>query len=90
MCAQLCKMCNQKFIFFGNTYTKDGIKLDMNKVRDIEKIPEPKDKEDLPRFLGLIQYMSQYIKHLASKTYHLRLLSKKDRVETFIAKRYNN
>ena len=61
--------------FFGNTYTDNGI---IDKVRDIQDMPTPENREDLHRFIGMMTYLSQFIPHFAEKAHTLRGLLKKD------------
>ncbi|KAK9700896.1 RNase H-like domain found in reverse transcriptase [Popillia japonica] len=41
----------------------------------IQKLTKPKNKEELLRFLGMLNYLSRYIKDLSSKVIHLRKLT---------------
>ena len=65
-------------VFFGSVYGKDGIKPDPSKIEDIRKMPTPQDREDLPRSIGLMNYLAAYIPHFADKVSPLRELLKKD------------
>ena len=59
-------------------YGKDGIKPDPSKIEDIRKMPTPQDREDLQWFIGLMNYLAEYIPHFADKVSPLRELIKKD------------
>ena len=59
-------------------YGNDGISPDPNKIEDIGKMPTPQAKEDLQRFIGLMNYLAAYIPHFADKVSPLRELLKKD------------
>ena len=72
-----CHIKKSEISFFGNTYTKDGIKPDINKIRDLKDMPKPQSKEELMRFLGVITYLSQFIPGLADRAHSLRGLLKK-------------
>ena len=72
-------LINQRSISFcGNTCTDNGITADDDKVRDIQNIPKPENREDLHRFIGMMSYLSQFIPHFAEKAHTLRVLLKKD------------
>ncbi|KAK9700416.1 RNase H-like domain found in reverse transcriptase [Popillia japonica] len=58
-----------------HTLTDNGIKPDQSKLDAIQKLTKPKNKEELLRFLGMLNYLSRYIKDLSSKVIHLRKLT---------------
>ena len=72
-CVIKTKECN----FFGMLYTPDGVKPSPEKVRAIESLEPPKDKE-LHTFLGMATYMSSFIPNLADHTAPLRNLLKEN------------
>ena len=72
-----CLIKQRSISFFGNTYTDNGITPDDDKVRDIQDMPTPENREDLHRFIGMMTYPSQFIPHFAEKAYTLRGLLKK-------------
>ena len=73
-----CLITQSSISFFGNTYTDNGITPDVDKVRDIQDMPTPENREDLHRFIGMMTYLSQFIPHFAEKAHTLRGLLKKD------------
>ena len=72
-----CLIKQRSIPFFGNTYTYHGITPGDDKVRDIQNMPTPDNREDLQRFVGMMTYLSQFILHSAEKAYTLRWLLKK-------------
>ena len=64
--------------FLGHNISADGIKPDYRKVTAIRNMPEPTNKQELQRFLGMINYLGKFIPNLAQKTTPLRNLLKKD------------
>ena len=56
---------------FGNIYTPTGIKPDPAMVYDKKKMVTPQDKDKLQRFLGMLNYLFQYIPKLAEKAHSL-------------------
>ena len=63
--------------FFGNIYTKDGVKPDPDKVAAINKLREPETKSELKTFLGMVNYLQQFIPNLSQHTAPLRAIEKK-------------
>ena len=47
-----CEIKQTEISFFGNVYTRDGIKPDPQKVENIRNMPRPENKDDLRRFFG--------------------------------------
>ncbi len=74
--ANKCIIGKEEISFFGNQYTGEGISPDPNKIRDLNRMPTPKSKDELKRLLGLTTYLSQYIPNYSSKAKPLRDLTK--------------
>lgn len=55
-----------------------GIKCDPDRVRAIGKIEKPKDKKDLQKLIGMVNYVREYVPNLAEISQPLRELLKKD------------
>ena len=68
----------EKVPYIGHTLTSKGLKPDEEKVKAILQMPEPATKEDLQRFMGLIQYLSKFVPKLSEKAAPLRALMKKN------------
>ena len=64
--------------FFGNIYTKDGVKPDPDKVAAITDLRPPETKSELKTFLGMVNYLQQFIPNLSEHTAPLRVIEKKD------------
>ena len=75
--SKKCAIKTSEMVFFGSLYGKDGIRPDPSKIEDISKMPTPQDKEDLQRFIGLVNYLTAYIPHFADNVSPLRELPKK-------------
>ena len=52
--------------FFGHQLTKDGMKPDPKKVKDIREWPVPKDTKELQSFLGAVNYLARFIPHVSA------------------------
>ncbi|KAM7293520.1 uncharacterized protein ISCGN_026650 [Ixodes scapularis] len=64
--------------FLGHEITAEGLKIDQEKVAAIDQLNEPKNKTELQRLLGMIQYLQKFVPNLADKTAPLRKLITKD------------
>jgi hypothetical protein len=73
-----CSLKAPEITFFGNIYSRNGVKPDPEKVQSILKLNEPTNKQELQTFLGMITYLAAYIPHLSDCTNDLRKLLKKD------------
>ena len=73
-----CTIRQPEISFFGNIYSKDGIRPDPAKVHGIQSMPVPQDKEDLQRFLGMMTYLATFIPNFSEESQPLRDLLKKN------------
>ena len=64
--------------FFGNVYSKEGVHPDPDKVAAIKSLRPPESKGELKTFLGMINYLQQFIPNLSEHTAPLRAMEKKD------------
>lgn len=64
--------------FFGNIYSKDGVRPDPVKVQAITDLGAPTNVQELQSFLGLVTYLSPYIPKLSVHTTPLRQLLLKE------------
>ena len=74
-----CDIKIQRIKFFGCYYDKDGIHPDPAKVASIRALSPPENIKELQQLLGMAQYLSPFVSHLADHTATLRDLTKKDR-----------
>lgn len=58
--------------------TCDGLKPDPKKIDTVCKFPAPKDKQELLRFLGMINYLAKFIPNMSEINEPLRRLLEKD------------
>ena len=66
--------------YMGNIVFESGLKPDIEKVRAIVAMLLPKSKEELRRFLGMLNFFPKFIPSQSSITDPLRQLLKKDSV----------
>ncbi|UYV60465.1 K02A2.6-like [Cordylochernes scorpioides] len=64
--------------FLGHTISQEGILPDQDKVRAIQNMQIPKNKQELQRILGTVTYLAKFIPDLSSNTSNMRNLLKKD------------
>ena len=64
--------------FFGHVLTKDGVQLDMSKVKLILDWPIPENQKELQQFMGSVNYLSKFLAFLLDLCAPLQLLLKKD------------
>ena len=73
-----CIIKSKSCTFFGNVYTPQGVKPDPKEVEAIKKMEALQTKQEVQSFLGMVNYLGQYIKNMAELTANLRLLLRKD------------
>lgn len=73
-----CIVKSTRISFFGRIYTDHGVYPDPEKVEDILRIPSPKTKLDLQRFLGMANFLANHLQNFSVSSSNLRDLTKKD------------
>lgn len=74
---QKCKFGLSEICYVGHIFNQHGVSPDKSKIEAITKMPSPQNVKELQRFLGMINYLGQYIPNLAEETSILRDLLKK-------------
>ena len=64
--------------YVGHLLTAEGLKIDPQKVKAIDEMPEPKTKEDVKRLLDFVQSLNRYLPGLSKVDAPLRELEKSD------------
>jgi hypothetical protein len=62
----------------GRIISKDGVKIDPERVEEIKRIPLPLTKKDLQSFLGQINFVTRFIPNLSKTINPILKLLKKD------------
>ncbi|XP_045445826.1 uncharacterized protein K02A2.6-like [Melitaea cinxia] len=75
-----CKFSVNEICFLGYIFSKEGAKVDQNKVKAILDMPDPTNVKELQRILGMINYLGPFIENLSDKTKILRNLLKKNTI----------
>jgi transposase InsO family protein len=73
-----CQIKKPQVKYVGHVVTQNGLEPDWEKVRAVRQMPVPKNKEDIRRFLGFIQYLAKFIPNLSAVNAPLRELMKTD------------
>ncbi|CAM4597326.1 unnamed protein product [Lepidochelys kempii] len=60
--------------FVGDFTSNECIKPDKRKVSAIEMMPRPQLKKDVQQFLGMVNYLGEFIPNLSTKAAALRKL----------------
>ena len=67
-------------MYIGQMQSAEGVKPDPGKVKAFAEDPQPKTKEDLRCFLGLANYLDEFISSVADVSEPLRVLLKNERM----------
>lgn len=67
-------------MYVGQMESAEGVKPDPDKAKAIGEYPQPKTKEDLRCFLGIANYLDEFISSIADVSEPLRVLLKNDRM----------
>jgi len=72
------KFRQEEVTFMGHTISAAGLKADATKIDAIINMPTPKNKQDVKRLLGTINYLQRFAPNLSSVTTPLRELLQED------------
>lgn len=64
--------------FMGHIISRDGLKVDPQKVAAIADMPVPDSVESLQRFIGMVKYLARFLPSLSDMTEPLRRLTHKN------------
>lgn len=68
----------EKVKFLGHNISATGIEADPDKISAIEKMPEPRNVEEVCRFMEMVNYVGKFSSSLPALTKPLRDLLKSD------------
>lgn len=68
----------QKVKFLGHSISATGIEADPDKISTIEKMPKPRNVEEVCRFMGMVNYVGKFSSSLPALKKPLRDLLKSD------------
>ncbi|XP_055604633.1 uncharacterized protein K02A2.6-like [Uranotaenia lowii] len=72
------KLCQTSVQFFGHVLTDCGLEPDQSKISTIRNFPTPTNHKEVHRFIGMVNYLSRYIRNLSVNLTHLRKLILQD------------
>lgn len=72
------KFNKTKVNFLGHEITNLGVKPDYNKIKIIKELKPPKNKVELQRILGVVNYVGKFLPNVAQVNAPLRELIRKD------------
>ena len=64
--------------YVGHLFSAEGLKPDPEKIRAINDMPPPVDKEGVLRILGTVYYLDKFIEHKADIQEPISQLTQKD------------
>ena len=64
--------------YMGHILTSSGLRPDPERIRAIEEMPDPTNTTELRRFMGMVNYVGQFIPNLSELSAPLRNLLKKE------------
>ena len=70
-----CSFRQRQVVFFGHTFSSNGVQADPEKIDTIKKMQPPKNVSEMKSLLGMTQYVSRFIPNCASITTPLRTLT---------------
>lgn len=76
--AQKCTIAAESTPFLGHVLTRDGIRMDADKLTPIQGFPLPRNARELLRFLGMCSYYRKFVKNFATIAAPLYRLVHKD------------
>ena len=76
--AEKIQFRQKQVSYMGHIISSEGLQADPNKLKAINEMPRPTDKEGVQRVLGMINYMQKFAPNLADLAKPLRELVKKD------------
>ncbi|XP_058811066.1 uncharacterized protein K02A2.6-like [Topomyia yanbarensis] len=71
------KLCQTTVKFYGHLLTDEGLKADESKIQAIRNFPVPTNRKEIHRFIGMVNYLSRFIKSLSANLTNLRKLISK-------------
>ena len=76
--ASKCKFKQTELSYLGHIISHNSLKPDERKAKAIRDMPEPENKADLRRILGMVTYLSKFCPNLSTLAAPLRDLTRKE------------
>ena len=78
-----CQFNMKEPVFLGHKVSHRGVEADTQKIAPIIDMPNPTNKKELQRFLGMINYLGKFIPNFSNETVPLRQYLAKDVMWSF-------
>lgn len=72
-----CKIASTEVKYMGHIFSESGIRPDPEKINTINKMESPKNKKELQRFMGMVNYVGKFVQGLSCRNQPLRELLQK-------------
>lgn len=72
-----CFFLRKEITYLGHLITKDGVKMDPQKIQAVKNFPIPRNRKNIKQFLGLVGYYRRFIKDFAKIAKPLNNILKK-------------
>lgn len=76
--ASKCIFGAAKIVFLGHEISKQGIRQDPDKLKAIEKLPQPTNPKEVQRVMGLLNYYRKFVPNFAILAEPLTRLTRKN------------
>lgn len=63
-----CKFGQKQISYLGHIISSEGIRPQIKKINVIKNMPKPQCKQDVQRLLGMLTYVSKFIKKFSDNT----------------------
>ena len=73
-----CEFRVKELTYLGEVISETGCKPDPAKIQAIRDFPIPKDKHDVQRLLGMVNFLNRFVPNLSPHTKHIRSLLQND------------
>ena len=73
-----CHIRKAEVSYIGHCLTKEGLKLDPEKIRAVQEMQRPQNLKELKTFLGFMQYLAKFMPNMANVSAPLRQLLEKN------------
>eukprot|EP00253_Pinus_taeda_P019879 PITA_19879 len=75
-----CDFFKEEIQYLGHVITKDGIAVDLEKIKAIMEWPVPKDVADVRSFMGLVGYYRRFVEGFSKVAFPITSLQKKGKL----------
>ena len=72
-----CQLFKREVKFLGHRISNEGLRIDEDRIKAVQELPEPKNRKQLQQFMGTMNYMRSYIRNMSAISEPLYALLKK-------------